>query len=236
MNKSLHIFLAFLLFCVCGVIGYFVGKVAFGGSGKEYETKIQELPTESIDEVPTSTESSIPEIINEPLLPELNENKYDLYVVARVESGDPLLYSLKTNIEPIKEVASNSDGNFEGIAPPAKGEEYCLVVYNVETLDSVVRIIPGFERIVPRIEPITLQEIQKSLDTTSDGIVPTNLQNRFSTSQSIVKEDGTKIDGMFDQLWMDVNMNVRAYKIIRVEHNPVDNRLTKIVVREVEVK
>lgn len=233
MNKSLHIFLAFLLFCVCGVIGYFVGKVVFGGSGKEYETKNQEQLTEITTPVALS---SIPEIINEPLLPELNENKYDLYVVARVESGDPLLYSLKTNIEPIKEVASNSDGNFEGIAPPAKGEEYCLVVYNVETLDSVVRIIPGFERIVPRIEPITLQEIQKSLDTTSDGIVPTNLQNRFSTSQSIVKEDGTKIDGMFDQLWMDVNMNVRAYKIIRVEHNPVDNRLTKIVVREVEVK
>ena len=226
MNKNLQIFLVVLLFFVCGVVGYFLGEFVFEDTDKE-------IPEVSV--VIEQPKSKIPVILNDPLVPQLNGRYYSLDVNATVESGDGLLYSLTTVTEPYKEIQVNNDGKFDSISFPSKGNEYRVVVYNIESVDSTVRIVPGFERITKILNPITKDELQRALNNVTDSEVPKSMYSRFSVQQRVVGRDGKAMYGNFAELWNASYVLETKFKIHHCEYDD-DNKLVKVVAEMINVE
>ena len=224
MNKNLQILLVILLFFVCGVVGYFAGEFIFEDTDKE----ITEVPL-----VIEQPKSKIPVILDDTLVPQLDGRFYSLNVRATVESGDPLLYSLTTATEPYEEIQFNNDGKFDSISAPSKGNEYRVVIYNIESDDAGERIVSGFERITRIPNPITEAELQRSLG--KDSEVPTSISSRFSTQQRVVDRDGKHMSSNFAKLWQDSYLLDFKYKIHHCEYD-ADNKLVKVVAERINVE
>ena len=142
--KTNQIVLLIIVFVVCGLSGYFLGKVL----------KNVRIPSRSevVVTIPTNPEpliSTVP-VIDTIIGPEVKIGKddfiYNLTVEASVDSKDTLVYRLFNDLTLATKIAENTDGVFNGI-PAIDSKMYYLVVMNKKTTDRTEPTpIDGFEK------------------------------------------------------------------------------------------
>ena len=244
MNKGIQIVSLILLFSVCGAVGYFIGRVF---DKKELQTDNVVVPevaevlvAPEVIEAPVVPEvilSTKPEITNSPTPVKNKDNKtYSLIVEASVETGDRLEYYITKDDKGNERVATNDDGKFNTLDPSSNGK-YHVWVENTETRERDHREVSGFDpiKVKPNIVPLTKEEINQSLNSTTDGLVPVHFINRFGSKQKVFNAaDGKLISEDFSRLWEDTYLDLVNYKVVNVVVDPSTNKLVEIYVNVIK--
>lgn len=244
MNKGIQIVSLILLFSVCGAVGYFIGGVF---DKKELQTDNVVVPevaevlvAPEVIEAPVVPEvilSTKPEITNSPTPVKNKDNKtYSLIVEASVESGDRLEYYITKDDKGNERVATNDDGKFNTLSHSSNGK-YHVWVENTETRERDHREVSGFDpiKVKPNIVPLTKEEINQSLNSTTDGLVPVHFINRFGSKQKVFNAaDGKLISEDFSRLWEDTYLDLVNYKVVNVVVDPSTNKLVEIYVNVIK--
>lgn len=244
MNKGIQIVSLILLFSVCGAVGYFIGGVF---DKKELQTdnvvvsEVEEvLVAPEVIEAPVVPEvilSTKPEITNSPTPVKNKDNKtYSLIVVASVESGDRLEYYITKDDKGNERVDTNDDGKFNTLSHSSNGK-YHVWVENTETRERDHREVSGFDpiKVKPNIVPLTKEEINQSLNSTTDGLVPVHFINRFGSKQKVFNAaDGKLISEDFSRLWEDTYLDLVNYNVVNVVVDPSTNKLVEIYVNVIK--
>lgn len=244
MNKGIQIVSLILLFSVCGAVGYFIGGVF---DKKELQTDNVVVPevaevlvAPEVIEAPVVPEvilSTKPEITNSPTPVKNKDNKtYSLIVEASVESGDRLEYYITKDDKGNERVDTNDDGKFNTLSHSSNGK-YHVWVENTETRERDHREVIGFDpiKVKPNIVPLTKEEINQSLNSTTDGLVPVHFINRFGSKQKVFNAaDGKLISEDFSRLWEDTYLDLVNYKVVNVVVDPSTNKLVEIYVNVIK--
>ncbi len=244
MNKGIQIVSLILLFSVCGAVGYFIGGVF---DKKELQTDNVVVPevaevliAPEVIEAPVVPEvilSTKPEITNSPTPVKNKDNKtYSLIVEASVESGDRLEYYITKDDKGNERVDTNDDGKFNTLSHSSNGK-YHVWVENTETRERDHREVSGFDpiKVKPNIVPLTKEEINQSLNSTTDGLVPVHFINRFGSKQKVFNAaDGKLISEDFSRLWEDTYLDLVNYKVVNVVVDPSTNKLVEIYVNVIK--
>lgn len=244
MNKGIQIVSLILLFSVCGAVGYFIGGVF---DKKELQTdnvvvsEVEEvLVAPEVIEAPVVPEvilSTKPEITNSPTPVKNKDNKtYSLIVEASVESGDRLEYYITKDDKGNERVDTNDDGKFNTLSHSSNGK-YHVWVENTETRERDYCEVIGFDpiKVKPNIVPLTKEEINQSLNSTTDGLVPVHFINRFGSKQKVFNAaDGKLISEDFSRLWEDTYLDLVNYKVVNVVVDPSTNKLVEIYVNVIK--
>lgn len=244
MNKGIQIVSLILLFSVCGAVGYFIGGVF---DKKELQTDNVVVPevaevlvAPEVIEAPVVPEvilSTKPEITNSPTPVKNKDNKtYSLIVEASVESGDRLEYYITKDDKGNERVDTNDDGKFNTLSHSSNGK-YHVWVENTETRERDHREVIGFDpiKVKPNIVPLTKEEINQSLNSTTDGLVPVHFINRFGCKQKVFNAaDGKLISEDFSRLWEDTYLDLVNYKVVNVVVDPSTNKLVEIYVNVIK--
>lgn len=231
MNKGLEIFLLVLLFCVCGIIGYFGCEMLVGNGDAAPAEKIVEPELIEVEPLDEPIESPKPTIMDAKceLISSGNGGSYRLTIIAGIDSAEELVYVLYKDKEFTDQISDNYIGVFENLPSTPSGKYYVKVHVedNAENYDYAE--ISGFDRVHTLVSPISAQELQASINGTSDGSVPSDISNRFAASQNVYC-NGKLYANNFTTLWMDVFMGVAKYQVINVKHDTY-NKLTEIHVK-----
>lgn len=244
MNKGIQIVSLILLFSVCGAVGYFIGGVF---DKKELQTDnvvvsevAEVLVAPEVIEAPVVPEvilSTKPEITNSPTPVKNKDNKtYSLIVKASVESGDRLEYYITKDDKGNERVDTNDDGEFNTLSHSSNGK-YHVWVENTETHERDSCEVIGFDpiKVKPNIVPLTKEEINQSLNSTTDGLVPVHFINRFGSKQKVFNAaDGKLISEDFSRLWEDTYLDLVNYKVVNVVVDPSTNKLVEIYVNVIK--
>lgn len=140
--KTNQIVLLIIVFVVCGLSGFFLGKVLKNVRIPSRREVVVSTPTP-----PTPVISTVP-VIDTIIGPKSGApGKYDFIVEASVESKDTLVYGLYSDEALYTKVAENTDGIFTGI-PGIDSKIYYLVVKNKRTSDRTdLTLIDGFAKL-----------------------------------------------------------------------------------------
>jgi hypothetical protein len=247
MNKGIQIVSLILLFSVCGVAGYFIGGVF---DKKELQTDNEVVPEDAEVSVapdvieptvvPEDILSTMPEITNSPTPVKNKDNKtYKLIVAASVESGDSLVYYITKDDKGDDRVATNYDGEFKTL-PHSSNGKYYVWVENTKTCERDHRVVSGFDpiEVKPNIKPLTAEDINESLNSTTDGFVPEKISNKFGPKHRVVNDDDeTLLYDDFSFLWLDAYTFKKDYKyeVVDITLDDQSNKLVEIRVKVIKL-
>lgn len=238
MNRGIQIVLLVLLFFVCGAVGYVGGGMLNSNEPQPVPTVDQtkvvvvEEPVVEVVEEPEVKPSTKPEITNIPAPKKNSDNKtYSLVVEATVESGDKLVYYItpddgRNNVI----VAESENGIFDKLSHSSNGK-YLVWVKNIITAETSYCLVAGFTeiKVTPSIKPLTKEELNQSLSSTTDGSVPAHISSRFGAKHKVVNAaNGSIVSNDFNSLWTDMFMGVAKYKVTKVVVDQSTNLLVEI--------
>jgi hypothetical protein len=240
MNKGIQIVSLILLFSVCGAAGYFIGEVF---DKKELQTDNGSVPNvveisvapdviEATD-VPEDILSTKPKITNSPTpVKNIDDKTYSLVVAASVESGDSLVYYITKDDKGNKQDATNVHGKFNRLYPSSNGKYY-VWVENTETHERDSCVVSGFDPI--KVKRLTANEINQSLNSTTDGFVPEEISSRFAYKHSVINvDDGKILFEDFNLLWEHTYNKIYKFEVVDVKVDPLTNMLTEIRVKVIK--
>lgn len=166
--KTNQIVLLIIVFVVCGLSGYFLGKVL-----KNVRITSRSVVVVPIPPNPEPLISTVP-VIDTIIGPEVKIGKddfiYNLTVEASVDSKDTLVYRLFNDLTLATKIAENTDGVFNGI-PAIDSKMYYLVVMNKKTTD--------------RTEPTPIDGFEKAFKCAK--VLESDLENLFNVTKSWAK-------------------------------------------------
>lgn len=245
MNKGIQIVSLILLFSVCGAAGYFIGGVfdkkelqpdnVVVSEGADVSVTPEVIETPVVPEVIHSTK---PEITNSPTPVKNKDNKtYRLIVKASVESGHKLEYYITKDDKGDEIVATNEVGIFNTL-PHSSNGKYHVWVENTETCERYHRVVSGFDPITvkPNIKPLTAEEINESINSTTDGFVPEKISDKFGPKHSVINvADGKALYDDFSFLWLDAYNKLYKFEVVDITLDDQSKKLVEIRVKVIKL-
>lgn len=218
MSKGLQISLLVGLFALSTAAGYFISDMLFPKEAKEVvkvEKTVVEEPVKSSLPVIHGVNSSWSEALK----------VYTITVDASVETDDQLKYYLYTD-EACKMECDHGFENRFDVNGTDDGNYYIKVVNNRTQVDEAYYTISDCKKPAEKpaeiVRPLTESQVQNSINSTTDGSVPSGWSTYyFATHQTVkVLNGGDSSYADFAAVWLDkYNGFINSVQVVKLHYN-----------------
>jgi len=217
MSKGLQISLLVGLFALSTAAGYFISDMLFPKESKEVvkvEKQVVEEPVKSSLPVIHGVNSSWSEALK----------VYTITVDASVETDDQLKYYLYTD-EACKMECDHGFENEFDVNGTDDGNYYIKVVNNRTQVDEAYYTISDCKKPAEKptevVRPLTESKVQNSINSTEDGLVPSDCGAYFAAHQTVkVLNDSVRSYDDFAAVWLDKFMgHINSVQVVKLHYN-----------------
>lgn len=218
MSKGLQISLLVGLFALSTAAGYFISDMLFPKEAKEVvkvEKTVVEEPVKSSLPVIHDVKSSWSEALK----------VYTITVDASVETDDQLKYYLYTDEACKMEYDHGFENKFEDVKGTDDGNYYIKVVNNRTQVDEAYYTISDCKKPAEKpaeiVRPLTESQVQNSINSTTDGYVPSGWSAYFAAPQTVKVLNGSDSSyADFAAVWGEKSMGIiNSVQVVKLHYN-----------------
>lgn len=218
MSKGLQISLLVGLFAISTAAGYFISDMLFPKEAKEVAPAVKEVvveePVKSPQPVIHGVEASWSEAFK----------VYTITVDASVETDDQLKYYIYTD-EACKMECDHGFENMFEVKGTDDGNYYIKVVNNRTQVDEAFYMVSDCkkpaEKPAEAVRPLTESQVQNSINSTTDGYVPSGWSAYFAAPQTVkVLNGGDSSFADFAAVWSEKSMGIiNSVQVVKLHYN-----------------